>query len=132
MRRDPSLIWAGPAGKTTENSTVEAEDGQLGRRWADALRSRFPGQRLGSLDIKSCSAAFGVSLKTAEHWATGVAPLRRYLVKGWRMFGWSFLAEVLGDPLPTPDDIKGDLDEARRSLAQLDRRLQRLGGGNGS
>jgi len=132
MPPDPSLVYAAQGGTATGNSPVAGGDVDVqGRLWAEALKRRYPGKRRGSLDIKACAAGFGVSLKTAEGWASGQAPLRRHLVAGWRLHGWSFLAEVLGDPLPTQGDIKDQLAEARADLRRLDRLFARIGGGGG-
>lgn len=101
----------------------------LGQRWAAALKRRYPGQRRGSLDVKACAAAMGVSPKTAEHWGGAAAPTRRHLLRAFRQHGWAFLAEVFGDPLPTEADVRDEVAEARAQLRRLDHRFARLGGG---
>jgi len=129
MPREP--LCAGAAGKAMAASSIDLDERALGRRWAAALKARFPGRLAGSLDIKRCAIAFGVSVKTATTWAAGQAPIRQHLLRGLGLFGWSFMAEVVGAALPTQAEVEREVDALRRDLALLDRRLHRLGGESG-
>ena len=80
-----------PAGKSTGTATVAPSPGDVGSRWAAALRARYPDAR-----AKRIARDLNVSVRTAEGYLSGQAPTAAVLVRAVALHGTAFALEVLG------------------------------------
>lgn len=134
---DPDLIraWSGePASNSTGPIAAKfrldpGAEGDLGRRWAEALKGRLaPDAR-----AKRLARLLGAEIRTAEGWLAGQAPQLRYLFRAFRVFGPTLLAEVLapGSAWSGGVDLDQRAQEIERRLRDLARDLARIRQGGG-
>lgn len=86
-------------GKAMSKNTVEfqPDDEIRAQKWSAALRKRY--DCAGA--AKKIARDFDVSPRTAQGWLCGQGtPFLKYLERGVLLFGFEFLADVLGDVLP--------------------------------
>lgn len=105
--------------------TLHDTAAEIGARWAQALRRRYPGPHAA----KRIAGDFDVEIRTAEAWlAGGNAPYAKYLLRAWRLHGVAIVAEVLApgseiaQAAPVDQalqDLEGKLHRLRDELAQL-------------
>ena len=76
----------------TITEALHEETAAIGRRWAHALRRRYP----GAAQAKQVARDFGCEVRTAEGWLAGGSPQAKILVAAWRLHGAGIVAEVLG------------------------------------
>lgn len=90
---------------------------ELGRRWAEALKKRFPEKNR----VKRVAGVFNVEVITARSWLNGQAPYSKYIYIAGEKFGAVFVAEIF---MPTDDWLKWtNVDKA---LVELEEKVCQL------
>ncbi len=128
-KKAPALyleIWNSTKGNDMGKNTGTIQSAEVGRRWAQALRKRFPANR-----AKLIAAAFGVEIKTAETWLAGRSPYAKHLCTAWRLFGAGIVAEVVAPGSNWENGAEADaiLSDIEAKLADLDAKIVYLKGG---
>lgn len=137
--RNPSgrhEIWRTEARKTMSEISNEfraALDGgaeAVGLRWAQALRSRYPGAH----QAKRIAADFRAEIRTAQSWLGGQAPQVKHLCRAALVHGPSIVTEVLlpGTSLDTEARVDRGLEELEQRLDALRAQLSALRGSDAS
>lgn len=119
-------IWNSTKGKDMGKNTGTIRSAEIGRRWACALRKRFPANR-----AKLIAQAFGVEVKTAESWLAGGSPYAKHLCTAWRLFGAQIVAEVIAPGSSWESGAQADaiLNDIEAKLADLGEKIVYLKGG---
>ncbi len=97
---------------------------ELGIRWAEALKKRFPEKNR----VKSVAGFFDVEPITARSWLSGQAPYCKYIYMAGQKFGAVFVAEIF---MPTDEwlkwtDVDKALSELEEKVCQLCRQIRAI------
>jgi len=110
-------VFRAGAGNSTSLRDVGLLQAGLGRRWAHALKSRYPDRDRAKL----ISRDFDVAVRTAKGWLADGAPFASVLVRAALLFGAGILGEVLmpGSDLEKAGHLDAVLSEVERAIADL-------------
>lgn len=98
---------------------------QLGERWAQALKTRFPEKNTA----KHIAACFNIETRTARSWLDGQTPILKYLYVAAHKLGVDLVAEILVTPNMKMVKINKELEELEFKVCQLGKEIRSIRGG---